>query len=196
MIILGITGSIGMGKSTVASMLENMGVPTHSADGAVHEFLAENGAAADAVRLAFPQLGAWPIDRAALAGIVFNNDAAREKLESILHPLVRTAHDAFVEREKIRGTKIVALDIPLLFETGGESRVNYTLVVTAPYWIQRARVMKRPGTTQEKFQAILGRQMPDAEKRKRADFVVHTGFGRPVTRCELKKILGKIKAKI
>ena len=186
MIILGLTGSIGMGKSTAAKMLRELGVPTHESDSAVHELLAVGGAAEKAVLKAFPALTA-PIDRKALGQIVFGNKAQLATLESILHPLVQTAQGQFIAAHTDKS--IVALDIPLLFETGAETRINKTIVVTAPAEIQAQRVLARPNMTQQKFTAILATQMPDKEKRTRADFVVETGVGFDDTMQQLKEIL-------
>lgn len=196
-----------MGKTVAASMLESLNIPVHEADDEVHKLLSARGRAVSAVASAFPYFeyphiygpknknGRRPIKRAELGKIVFKNDRKRKKLESILHPFVREAQADFIRKHKIMGTKIVALDIPLLFETGGETLVNYTITVTAPYEIQRARVLERRGMTEEKFHAILEKQMPDGEKRARADYVVHTGLGRAQTMKELKTVLAEIRKK-
>ena len=177
MTIIGLTGSIGMGKTTAAQMLRSLGVPVHCSDSAVHELLSPKGAAEQAVLAAFPSLKA-PIDRKALGKIVFEDTEKRERLEAILHPLVQQAQQAFIAKHRGLGVRIVALDIPLLFETGAETRVDITMVVTAPAHIQAARVMARPGMTEERFAAILSRQMPDAEKRERANYIINSGLGR------------------
>lgn len=195
MIVLGVTGSIGMGKSTIAALLEEMGVPVHNADEAVHAALAPGGAAFEEVAVTFPD--AWnkkerTIDRARLGAAVFADADQRRRLEAILHPAVRASQDRFLMAQKKTGRAMVALDIPLLFETGAERRVDHTLVASAPYLIQKRRVLGRPGMTEEKFAAILKTQMPDAEKRKRADFVVETGLGLAHTRRMLQRIIKEI----
>jgi len=179
MIVLGLTGSIGMGKSTAARMLRRLGCPVHDADKAVHRLYAKGGAAVPGIAAAFPGTvidGA--VDRAALAARVVGDATALARLEAIVHPLVRKASDDFLRFHARRGAALVVMDIPLLFETGGHARVDYVLVVTAPPSVQRARVLARPGMTEAKFAAILARQMSDQEKRHRADFVVPTGLGR------------------
>jgi dephospho-CoA kinase len=198
MIVLGITGSIGMGKSTVSQMLRDMDIPVHDADAAVHALLAAGGAGVAAVGAAFPRAlmkdgsGNDYIDRAALGGLVFGDDAARQRLEAILHPMVRADSDAFCEKHRRDGRDIVALDIPLLYETGGEGRVDAVLCVTAGEKTQRARVLARPGMTAEKFANILARQMPDAEKRARADIVVVTDHGFEDTQRQLAAAVGEL----
>ena len=207
MVVIGLTGSIGMGKSTAAAMLAKLGVAVHEADAEVHALLSPGGAGALAVAAAFPYFsyaqiyarankdGIRAIDRRNLGRLVFKDEKARETLEGILHPLVREAQTGFIRKQAALGKGIVALDIPLLFETGGESRVDYTIAVTAPAFIQRMRVLARENMDEEKFHAILARQMPDGEKRARADFVVHTGLGRAYTMRQLKAILRTIKEK-
>ncbi len=203
MIVIGLTGSIGMGKSATAAMLKKLGVPVFEADKAVHEMLGPGGRAVRAVGKAFPPLtypqiygfkgGKRFIRRAALGKIVFASDKKRKKLESMLHPLVRAAEKEFIRKQKKRGAQIIALDIPLLFETRAGALVDYIIVVTAPRAVQRARVLARPGMDEKKFRAILKRQLPDREKRKRADYVLQTGFGRVHTMKALKKIIAEIK---
>jgi len=194
MVILGLTGSIGMGKSTAARMLRRMGVPVCDSDATVHGLLARGGSAVPAIDAAFPGVvvnGA--VDRRALGAAVFGNPAALKALEAILHPRVQAAQRAFLFQAARRGVRVACLDIPLLFETGGQRRVDRTIVVTAPLAVQKARVLARPGMTPEKFAGILTRQMPDAEKRRRADFVVNTGDGRLATRRALREIIAKAK---
>ncbi|WP_029010845.1 dephospho-CoA kinase [Azospirillum halopraeferens] len=194
MVILGLTGSIGMGKSTAARMLESMGVPVCDSDAVVHRLLGRGGAAVGAIDAAFPGVvrdGA--VDRRALGAAVFANPPALKRLEAILHPRVRAAQEAFLRHAARRGVAVAALDIPLLFETGGERRVDRTVVVSAPPMVQRARVLARPGMTAEKYAAILARQMPDAQKRRRADHVVPTGAGRRRTRMALRDIVAEVK---
>ncbi|WP_182087208.1 dephospho-CoA kinase [Aureimonas sp. ME7] len=176
MIVLGLTGSIGMGKSTTAAMFEALGVPVHSADAAVHRLYA--GRAAPLVEARFPgTVRDGVVDRAALGAAVIGNPEALAALEALVHPLVREEERAFLRTARGSGAPLAVLDIPLLFETGGEGRVDRTLVVSAPADVQRARVLARPGMSEAKFDAILAQQMPDAEKRRRADFVIDTGDG-------------------
>jgi len=190
-IVLGLTGSIGMGKSTAASMFEAEGVPVHSADAAVHRLYA--GRAAPLVEAAFP--GTAPdgvVDREALARRVLADPDARRRLEAIVHPLVREEEAAFLEAARAGGAALCVLDIPLLFETGGESRVDRTIVVTASAPTQRARVLARPGMTTERFEAILRAQVPDAEKRRRADIVLDTEAGLDATRAAIHRIVAEL----
>ncbi len=192
MIVLGLTGSIGMGKSTAAEMLRDLGVPVHDSDVAVHQALGANGAGVQAVANLFPasyDVSTKAIDRKALGAIVFQKPDLKKQLEDILHPLVRDEQQKFLLEHRNNHVRLVALDIPLLYETGGETRVDKVIVVTCPYFIQRRRVLSRPGMTAEKFQNILASQMPDAEKKRRADFVVQTGLGRAHTYGRLKKII-------
>ena len=194
--VLGITGSIGMGKSVLAAQLKHLGVPTQNADHSVHRLLAKGGAAEKAVKAAFPKaVGAQgAIDRAALGKIVFADTEKREQLEAILHPLVAEAEMRFAQRMQALGVKMVAFDIPLLFETGAEARCDAVIVATAPGWLQRQRVLSRPGMSEEKFAAILRAQMSDAEKRARADFVVKTGLGKAYSLRRLKEIMVMLDA--
>ncbi|MBP2311605.1 dephospho-CoA kinase [Azospirillum soli] len=194
MIVLGLTGSIGMGKSTAARMLAAMGAPVCDSDAVVHKLLGKGGAAVPAIDAAFSGVvrdGA--VDRRALGAAVFDNPEALKRLEAILHPKVHEAQRAFLRKAAQRRVKLAVLDIPLLFETGGDRRVDRTIVVTAPFLVQKARVLARPGMTPEKFAGILARQMPDVEKRRRADFVVNTGDGRLSTRRALREIIAKAK---
>ena len=195
MIILGLTGSIGMGKSTVASMLEKLGCSTHSSDEAVHEALKPKGGAFEEVAVTFPE--SWDkkkrvLKRDILADIIFQDDAKRKELEEILHPIVHQSQKKFIQKQSRLNRDFVALDIPLLFETGAEQRVDYTLVVSAPYHVQRHRVLARAGMTEEKFEAILSTQMPDAEKRARADFIIPTGLGMAYTYKTLQQCLEQL----
>lgn len=176
MIVLGLTGSIGMGKSTTAKMFADAGVPVHDSDEAVHRLYA--GVAAPLVEAAFPgTVVDGVVDRARLAEKVIGEPAAIRRLEAIIHPLVRADADAFLLRHRQAGAPLAVLDIPLLFETGGRGRVDKVLVVTAPPALQRERVLARPGMNDDKFRAILAKQVPDSEKRRQADFVVDTGLG-------------------
>jgi dephospho-CoA kinase len=188
MLILGLTGSIAMGKSTAAAMLRRMGIPVHDADQAVHRLTKAGGRAVQAIAASFPDiaLGAG-LNRKELAQRAFSNPAVLHRLEQILHPLVREKETAFLKRHRARGTKVVVLDVPLLLETGGETRVDAVMVVSAPRLVQMERVLSRPGMSHSKLQGIEARQMPDREKRKRADFVIPTGLGRRPTWLALKK---------
>jgi dephospho-CoA kinase len=191
--ILGLTGSVGMGKSTAAKMLRRMGVPVYDADAAVHGMMSRGGIAVAKVAAAFPGVehnGA--IDRAALGKRVFGDEPAMKRLEAIIHPLVREDEKAFLAAQHRRKTRLVAMDVPLLFESGRQERYDATMVVTAPAFVQRARVMARPGMTPARFAAILARQMPDVEKRKRADFIVPSGLGRAATWRSLRAVLRKL----
>ena len=193
MIVLGLTDSIGMGKSTAARMLQAMGAPVCDSDAVVHGLLGRGGRAVPAIDAAFPGVvvdGA--VSRPALGAAVFRDPDALKRLEAILHPMVQAAQRDFLARAARRGAKIAVLDIPLLFETHGQRRVDATIVVSAPFAVQRARVLARPGMTAEKFAGILARQMPDAEKRRRADYVVPTGAGRLVTRRALQGIVRNV----
>ncbi|NKD77077.1 dephospho-CoA kinase [Haematospirillum sp. H1815] len=190
MIILGITGSVGMGKSTACRMLRILGVPVHDADTTVHALLGPSGAAVQAVAAAFSGVVRdGVIDRVALGACVFPDREALSRLENIVHPLVRQSEQRFLKQHRRAGFPLVALDIPLLFETGGEDRCDYVAVVSAPFSIQKARVLSRKGMTEERLCAILARQMPDHEKRRRADWVVPTGLGRGVTFRSLHRIV-------
>lgn len=174
--ILGLTGSIGMGKSTTANLFRERGVPVHDADAAVHALY--RGRAAAAIGEAFPGVvKEGVVDRAALSAAVLGRPEALRRLEAIIHPLVREEEEAFLTRCRDKGHGLAVLDVPLLLETGGEGRCDAVLVVTAPAAVQRERVLARPEMTAEKFAAILARQMPDAEKRRRAHFLVDTSRG-------------------
>jgi len=188
--ILGLTGSIGMGKTTAAAMLRRLGVPVHDADATVHALFAPGGAAVAKVAAAFPGVvrnGA--VDRAALGAIVFGDDSALKRLEAIVHPLVRRAEREFLARQRRRHVRLVVLDVPLLFESGGRGRCDKVAVVTCPAFLQAQRVLARPGMTVERLAAIRAKQMPDPEKRKRADFVIQTGLGRPFAIRRLKRVV-------
>jgi dephospho-CoA kinase len=181
-----------MGKSATAKMFFDEGVPVFDADAAVHELYA--GAAVAPVDAAFPGVAVGgKIDRGKLAAKVLNNPDALKKLESIVHPLVRAAQDKFRAEAEKSGADIAVLDIPLLFETGGEVRVDATVVVTAPADIQKSRLLERPGMTAEKIEGMLMRQMPDSEKQSRADFVIDTSRGFDAARAEVRSILQQLK---
>ena len=191
MIILGLTGSIGMGKSTTAKMFAEAGVPVSDADRMVHALYA--GAAVPHIEKAFPgTVSDGVVDRDKLAATVLGDPARLRELEAIVHPLVRAETDAFVERHRQAGAPLIVLDIPLLFEIGGMGRVDRILVVTAPADVQRERVLSRPGMTEEKFDAILAKQVPDAEKRRRADFVIDTSRGMDAAREDVLRIIAEL----
>ncbi|MBL8710977.1 MAG: dephospho-CoA kinase [Rhodospirillaceae bacterium] len=192
--ILGLTGSIGMGKSTAAAMLTRLGLPVHDADAAVHRLLGPGGRAVAAVAAAFPGTRTGnAIDRKALGALVFGKPLEMRRLEAILHPLVRQAEADFLRRCRARRERLVVLDIPLLFETGGETRCDVVLVVSAPQFLQEQRVLIRPNMTRARFQQILAQQMPDAEKRRRADVVVPTGLGRRATLVALRRAVRRLR---
>lgn len=191
MIILGLTGSIGMGKSTTARLFAEEGVPVHDADAAVHALY--EGEAAPLVEAAFPGTTRdGRVDRALLAQAVVGKPDAMKRLERIVHPLVAQARDRFLADAREAGAPVVVLDIPLLFETGGETLVDAVVVVSAAPDIQRQRVLERPGMTVDKFEALLAKQTPDAEKRRQADYVVDSGHGIEPARDQVRDILAKI----
>jgi dephospho-CoA kinase len=194
-IVLGLTGSIGMGKSTAAAMLRHLGVPLFDADAVVHRLIGRGGAAVRRVEEAFPgvQNEAGAIDRQRLAQRVFGHPEELRRLEVILHPMVRTAERRFVARARARGDKLIVLDVPLLYETRGTGRCDYVLVVSAPARLQRDRVMRRPGMTARRFGEIIGAQLPDSEKRRRADFVVPTALSKAATFRRLRAIVGDLR---
>ncbi len=194
MIVLGLTGSIGMGKSGAAKMLRLMGVPVHDSDKAVHDALLPHGAAFQKVSKLFPSaLNKGMIDRKKLGAIVFDDKEALKKLEAILHPAAQAGQQKFIRSMRGKGRRVVCLEIPLLFETGADERVDYTITVSAPPAIQKRRVMARPGMTETKFKSILESQWPDAEKRAVSDFVVDTGMGYARTFRQLKNIVEFVK---
>ncbi len=195
MIVLGLTGSVGMGKSTAAAMFRRLGVPVHDSDAVVHRLLAPHGAAVKAVAAEFPGVrrSEGGIDRAALGARVFGDAAALKRLERILHPLVCRSQQRFLAAAGAARHPLVVLDIPLLYETGAERRCDGVVVVSAPPCLQRARVMARPGMTAARFRAILAKQMPDAEKRRRADYVLPSGLGRAVTFRRLKRLVAALR---
>jgi dephospho-CoA kinase len=194
MIIVGLTGSIGMGKSTTSAMFEAEGVPVYDSDGAVHALYAVGGAAVAPVEAAFPGVvvdGA--IDRTRLSAVVMGDPEALKRLEAIVHPLVGADRIGFFEKAAADGKDIVVLDVPLLYETGGDKRVHKVVVVSAPADVQRQRVLARPGMDAAKLDAILARQLPDAEKRARADFVIDTGQGLEHAHQQVRQILATLR---
>jgi dephospho-CoA kinase len=191
MFVLGLTGSIGMGKSTAARFFAEAGVPVHDADGVVHRLY--EGEAAAAIEAAFPgATTSGKVDRAKLAERVLDDPAAIRRLEAIIHPLVRESEAKFLADAGGRGEPVVVLDIPLLFETGAQERVDAVVVVSAGPQAQRARVLGRPGMSESKFEAILAKQMPDVEKRRRAHFVVDSSGGLDSARAQVHGILRAI----
>jgi dephospho-CoA kinase len=188
MFILGLTGSIGMGKSATAKMFADEGVPVHDADAVVHRLY--EGEATPLIEAAFPgTTSGSKVDRAKLGQRVLGDKDALTRLERIVHPLVTKAHEDFVAKAQKSGATVAVLDIPLLLETGGDKRCDAVVVVSAPADVQRARVLERPGMNEDKFSAILAKQMPDADKRARADFVVDTSRGFDAARAQVREIL-------
>ena len=188
MIKLGLTGSIGMGKSTVAAMFADAGIPVFDADAAVRALQGPDGALLPAIEAAFPGVtGPLGVDRAALGAAVFGNKASLEQLEAIVHPAVAAARNAFLARHA--AAPLVVLDVPLLFETGGDAHVDAVAVVSAPHHLQRARVLSRPGLSDDRFDAILAQQLPDADKRRRADHVIDTGVSIEETRAQVLSLI-------
>jgi dephospho-CoA kinase len=188
MITLGLTGSIGMGKSTVAAMFADEGVPVFDADAEVHKLQGPGGRLVAAIEAAFPgTASAEGVDRAALRAAVFDDPEALKRLEAIVHPAVAEERRHFLDANRDR--PLVVLDIPLLFEAGGWRQVDKIAVVSAPAEVQRARVLARPGMTPERFESILVKQMPDAEKRERADFVIPTGGSLDATRAAVRAVI-------
>jgi dephospho-CoA kinase len=195
MITVGLTGSIGMGKSTTAAMFAAEGVPVYDADAEVHALYSKGGAAVEPLEAAFPGVvvdGA--VDRAKLSQCVVGKPDELKRLEGIVHPLVGESRVGFFQKAVAAGADIVILDIPLLFETGGESRVDAVVVVSAPADLQRQRVLARPGMDEAKLDAILARQMADVEKRARAHFVIDTGQGLDHARAQVRDVLARLRA--
>lgn len=190
MIILGLTGSIGMGKSATAALFRDAAIPVYDADAAVHALYSEGGAAVAPIEAAFPGVAeSGSVNRQILRARVLDNPEAMKRLEGIVHPLAGEAQLDFRRQSKQDGASFAVLDIPLLFETGGDKHCDYTLVVSAPAEMQRARVLARPGMTAEALDAILSRQMPDGEKRARADFIVSTAHGFDFSRDHIRAIM-------
>jgi dephospho-CoA kinase len=191
MLILGLTGSIGMGKSTTAKLFEEAGVPVYDADAAVHKLY--EGEAAPAIEAAFPGTASdGKVDRKKLSARVVHDPAAIKQLEQIVHPMLGASRKKFFDDAERSGAPVVVVDVPLLYETGGEKRVDAVVVVTTSPESQRERIMARGTMTQEALDSILARQMPDAEKRKRADFVVDTSHGLDPVRAQIKDILAEV----
>jgi dephospho-CoA kinase len=189
--VLCLTGSLGMGKSTAAKFFAEAGVPVHDSDAVVHALY--SGEAVPLIEQAFPgSTTGGKIDRSELAAVVLHDDAALTRLEAIVHPLVSASRDQFLADAQARGASIVLLDVPLLFETDGHCRCDAVVVVSAPAEIQRQRALERPGMTEEKLTALLAKQMPDAEKRSRADFILDSSQNFDHTRAQVRDILDKI----
>lgn len=194
MIVIGLTGSIAMGKSTAATMLARLGVSVFDADASVHALTGPGGKALPALKGIFPTaVSKAGLDRQAVGALVFQNPQKKQALEAVLHPLVRAAQSAWLQRQRRARRRLVVLDIPLLYETGGEKRVDAVFVVSAPAALQRRRALARPGMTTQKFEGILAAQVPDRVKRQRADFVIPTGAGKAITFRALKKAIKRAK---
>jgi dephospho-CoA kinase len=194
MIVVGLTGGVGMGKSTAAAMLRRLGVPVHDADATVHRLMAKGGAAVAAVAEKFPDaLRDGAIDRKMLGRRVFGDPPALKRLEAILHPLVRRDEIRFLKEMRTRRAAIAVLDIPLLFETGGGKRCDVVITMTAPGFLQRRRVLARPGMTEATLASILARQVPDWRRRRAADYVVPSGIGRAVAFRRLRRIVEELR---
>ena len=190
MLVIGLTGSIGMGKSTAAGMLRRLGVPVHDSDAAVHRLIRKGGRAVARIEKAFPGVvKAGAVDRAALGAKVFGDPEALKRLEAILHPMVAEEKGRFLRRWASRRKKAVALDVPLLFEVEGDRQCDATILVSAPTFIQANRVLRRPGMTRERLAEIRARQMPEAEKHRRASYIVPTGLGYRLTLRRLSEIV-------
>lgn len=188
-LVIGLTGSIGMGKSTASQLLKRLGLPVYDADAAIHSLMRAGGAAIQPIRKIFPEvINKGAVDRAALGARVFADREALKKLEAILHPLARHLQRRFLAHHALCGTRRVVLDIPLLFETGGEKRCDLVLVVSAPTFLQRQRVLRRPGMTEEKLAGVLARQTPDRVKRRKADHVIPSGLGKRYSLSKLKHV--------
>jgi len=194
--VIGLTGSIGMGKTETAKMFERADIPVFDSDAAVHILMGKDGAAVPLVSGIFPNvMTPNGIDRKALGARVFDDPAALKQLESILHPMVSDMRQSFFDQAKAEGHDLVVVDVPLLFETGGEKQCDFTVVVSAPLTIQRQRVLSRPNMTVQKFENILAQQMPDEEKRRRADFIVQSDRGISYAEDQVAKIIEKCRLK-
>jgi dephospho-CoA kinase len=194
-LIIGLTGSAGMGKSTIAARLRAIGVPVCDADAEVHK-LYDGGAAVAPIEASFPGTTVdGRVDRQRLSAALLSDPAGFARLEAIVHPLVQAAERAFLHEAAAADLPLAVLEIPLLFETGNDARVDVTMVASAPYEVQRERVLARPGMTPEKLDAILKRQIPDAEKRRRADFVVDTGTPIAATEAQVDAIIALLRAR-
>ena len=196
MLIIGLTGSIGMGKSAIAGMFKARGIAVCDADGEVHKLYDPGGAAVPPIEAVFPGTTTSDgVDRAKLAAALLADPSGFKRLEGIVHPLVQAAERAFLQAESVRGALLAILEIPLLFETGGDKRVDVVVVVSAPADVQRARVLLRPGMTAEKLDSLLSRQVGDAEKRRRADFVVDTGGTLEDSQAQVDRIIATLQGR-
>jgi len=196
MIILGLTGSIGMGKTTTAGLFAEEGCPVFNADAAVHRLYSKGGKAVPLVQAVFPDaIKEGAVDRSVLGDHMRADPLNLKVLESFIHPWVEELRQLFFDEARQKNTDIVVLDIPLLFETGGDKKVDVTVTVSAPYEVQKSRVMARPGMTEELFEMLLGRQMSDEEKRSRSDFVLSTGESIPETRKQVQELVQKLRSK-
>jgi dephospho-CoA kinase len=189
--MLCLTGSLGMGKSTAAKFFAEEGIPVHDSDAAVHALY--EGETVPLIEAAFPgSVTGGKVDRAKLAGMVLNDNAALARLEAIVHPLVTASRERFLTEAQAKGVPVVVLDVPLLFETVAQSSCDAVVVVSAPPDLQRQRALQRPGMTDEKFAALMAKQMPDAEKRRRADFIVDSSKDFEHTRAQIREILRRV----
>lgn len=192
--VYGLTGSIGMGKSAVVAMLRELGVPVYDADAQVHVLQGPSGAAVPLIEARFPgTTGPQGVNRAKLSPLVVGHPAELKALEAIIHPMLRKSRAQFLKRHRSRD--FVVLDIPLLFETGGQNGLEGVIVVSAPAWKQRSRVLARPNMTPAKFRSILGLQVPDAEKRARADYIIDTGTTFHRTRAQVRRLVACLRVK-
>lgn len=195
-LVVGLTGSIGMGKSETAQMFVRLGIPVHDADAAVHRLYETDTTAISTIAGDFPDcVREGRVDRTALSVRVRNDEAAFRRLEEIIHPFVAADQQAFIDKAAHEGADLVVLDVPLLFETGGDARMDAVVVVSAPPEVQRARVLARPGMSEEMLEQILSRQIPDVDKRARADFVVDTGKGFEHALEQVKSVVSALRSK-
>lgn len=193
MIVLGLTGGIGMGKSTASTTFRRLGIPVFDADAAVHRLQARGGRAVAPIGKAFPgSITDGRVDREALRRAVLGDPTALQRLERIVHPLVRDEERRFLARARRAGRRLVVLDVPLLLETGGQGRVDHVVVVSAPAAVQAARVLRRPGMTAERLASIRARQMPDAQKRRLADVVIHSGISRRFAQAAIRRLVADL----
>lgn len=193
MILIGLTGSIGMGKTTTARMFADEGAPVWDADAAVHTLYGPGGAAVAPIEAAFPGVAAsGEVDRAALSARLVGDPNAFMRLEAIVHPMVSADRQAFLDLARAAGARVAVIDVPLLFEAGGHREVDIVVVVTADTDVQRRRVLDRPGMSEERLESLLARQLPDADKRSRADFVIDTGHGLDDARAQVRRILALV----
>jgi dephospho-CoA kinase len=195
--VIGLTGSIAMGKSETAKLFAEEGIPVHDADIAIHKLYGKGGAAVEKIAALFPEsVREGAVDRTILSGLVSGNPDALKRLEAAVHPLVAKEREAFLDAAAARGEKIVLLDIPLLFEIGAETGLDALVVTSAPQSVQRERALRRPGMSEEKFDTLLARQVPDVEKRAKAHFVIATDKGQAHAREQVKMVLAAIREKI